>query len=278
MSQVQLVHFTPNPFSDEKYAVAAYIDGTSLVRDTHKTPAFFRSVEAFDLLERTLERLETTDVASFRDVVGRQFSLGQKVDIENPTAWLKDFVFTTTAREQGSRRRPRKEVGKLFLRREQVQARIDESFRPEGRLYRRDMQQLGLENLSLYAVSNHSCLLIEPLDPNRRQFQDDVHKVARRFRAYDSFFRTAGSYTLMPLDELIESARCERDERDPDQADPLITRASFISFVLPGANQQQLEFADAMGELVQLHAASSRPDELAQLKRALNDFGETQAA
>ena len=282
---VEIVYYTPRPHTGERFAVAALLTDSKgkrrLVEPARQRGAgCLGSEDAQRFLSRVLDAMKASP-GELPPQAGRLLSFGDAMGLDvDPVEWLERSVFPV-AQKSSKQRLRRARLGSLWLEAENVQARVCTNFKPKGKLFSPGIAKLGLSRLSLFAPAGKFCLFVEPLDPERADFQRDVDEVAGRFRGYRDFFVHAAGYELHSVDELIEMAARHAELTPTEgllQTSPLIRHASFAAVVLPGGTEEIRKYSRDLGQVCQLQADVNNDMEREYFVERLNLLGDVQAA
>lgn len=225
----RLIHFVPDHFSGERFPIGAIVavDGNIEVAIADRTPGAecLGSDATYMLLRDTLDDIRR--VRSFDSLpmaVGPHYELSETRELPDldvrAVTWLQETILPRRkeGERQARKRGPtRSTMGKNYLEQFGV-GRYVGKFQPK-----RDFSELNgvsetLPSISQGVVGAGRMLLMEPIVPKRRQFDDDLKTIGQRFFAYKGALQT----------HLVTS------------------EVEFLAYVLPGTERGQREHIAGM--------------------------------
>jgi hypothetical protein len=220
----RLVYFAPLPWTAERFAVGAIVLDRGRVRvaevDALPGPDCVGGIatahalrQLATLLRQTADFDELPASASPHAVLGsaQQVPAG----VEDPVQWVARVALPPRSREPSQKARSsrkRKTEGWQFLTQLGVDSMVRKDFRPTEIWNIGSEQAIGLHTISHWVGHHRRVLLMEPLVPTRKGFEDEARYVNERFSSYRLWFDRTN-----------------------------VTEPRLVAYVLPGASAQQLQ-------------------------------------
>lgn len=194
----RLIHFSPDPFTGIRFPLGAVVvDERGILRF-----AKAQHVPGIDCLgsrdwaiaaQRLMARLESIDSAEILPrAVGPYAQYSDVLSVPNGVTDAFDWVTKLLTPPPAHAKKPvqpghpqRASLGLRFFETWKIDQYIRRTFNPvqDGSGWLSE-HSAGLHQISHWVPGKSSVLLMEPLVPSRRQFDEDIREIAERFMAY----------------------------------------------------------------------------------------------
>lgn len=194
----RLIHFTPDPFAGARYALGAVVsDERGQVHVARAT--WLPSARCLGdrrlavVLQHLHDRLDAVrSTARLPSFFGPYATLDEPHQIppgvDDAIAWVETMLSRSEpsgGRIREPRRSNRSTLGYRFFETWQVDRYVRKTFKPDrdwgGWLSR---HRTGLPQIAHWVEGHDQALLMEPVIPNRHQFEQDLRDIATKFAAY----------------------------------------------------------------------------------------------
>jgi hypothetical protein len=194
----QLIHFTPDPFTGQRFplgAIVAEAGGKVRVAKVERLPSAAcpgdRSLAVtVRRLHARLDAIQSTE--KLPAVFGPYATLSgpQAIPsgVQDALSWVQELLepkSPAAPKPATPRGAQRSTYGYRFFETFQVTCFVRKTFRPAsdwGGWFRR--HAAGLQQVTHWVAGEQTILLMEPIVPARRQFDQDLREIATRFGAY----------------------------------------------------------------------------------------------
>jgi hypothetical protein len=197
----RLIHLEPDPFSGARVALGAVVvDGRGAVRvaRARRVPTVCLGDSSVQVLAARIHaRLDTIGHADRLPMAfGPYVSLAPRASVPDgvvdPVGWVEAMLGPAEAGATAIHGVQRATLGFRFFETWRVADVVRKTFQPkrDGRPWLA-AHAGGLSPVSHWVEGQDRLLLMEPLVPERRSFEKDLHEVAQRFGAYQHALRGA---------------------------------------------------------------------------------------